>query len=122
MHRIEELKSYAHEVAKSVKNGDSILEVAPGPGFLSIELAKMGSFNIYGLDISKDFVDIAKKNAKENGVTVNFQQGNVSRMPFSEDMFDFVICTAAFKNFKDPIKALNEIKRVLKPGAHLHFR
>lgn len=38
-------------------------------------------------------------------------------MPFPDSMFNFVICTAAFKNFKEPIKALSEIKRVLKPGA-----
>ena len=37
-------------------------------------------------------------------------------MPFPDAAFDFVVCTAAFKNFSDPLGALNEIHRVLAPG------
>ncbi len=37
-------------------------------------------------------------------------------MPFADASFDLVVCTAAFKNFSDPIGALNEIYRVLTPG------
>ena len=116
-HRIEELRGYAEEVAKHVENGDAILEVAPGPGYLSIELAKLGSYRITGLDISEDFFDIALKNAKKSNVDVEFQRGNVADMPFSDNMYDFIICTAAFKNFKEPLRSLTEMHRVLKPGA-----
>ncbi len=35
-------------------------------------------------------------------------------MPFSDETYDFVICTSAFKNFQEPIKVLDEIFRVLK--------
>jgi ubiquinone/menaquinone biosynthesis C-methylase UbiE len=115
-HRLEEMKGYAKEVAKHIRNGSSVLEVAPGPGYLAIELAKMGKFNIVGLDISRDFVEIARRNAKEAGIEVEFRQGNVSDIPFPDNTFDFVICTAAFKNFKDPVGALNEMYRVLMPG------
>lgn len=37
-------------------------------------------------------------------------------MPFSEESFDFVYCSAAFKNFSEPVKALDEMHRVLSPG------
>jgi ubiquinone/menaquinone biosynthesis C-methylase UbiE len=37
-------------------------------------------------------------------------------MPLEESRFDFVVCRAAFKNFADPLGALNEMHRVLKPG------
>ena len=37
-------------------------------------------------------------------------------MPFPDASFDFVVCAAAFKNFSDPLGALNEIHRVLAPG------
>lgn len=116
-HRIDELRTYAQEVPPHVANGSSVLEVAPGPGYLAIELAKLGSYKIFGLDISKDFVDIARTNAERNGVEIDFRQGNAAEMPFSDFMFDFIICTAAFKNFKEPLKAVNEMYRVLKPGA-----
>ncbi len=115
-HRLAEMKAYAKEVAKHIQDGCSVLEVAPGPGYLAIELAKLGRFKIIGLDISKDFVSIARRNAKESGVGVEFWQGSVDDIPFSDNMFDFIICTAAFKNFKEPFKALNQMYRVLRSG------
>ena len=116
-HRIEEFRNYAKEVAKNVQEGGSILEIAPGPGYLAIELAKLDSYKINGLDISRDFVDIARTNAKRAGVDIEFRQGNAANMPFSDNMFDFLVCTAAFKNFKEPLKALREMHRVLKQGS-----
>jgi ubiquinone/menaquinone biosynthesis C-methylase UbiE len=115
-HRLAEMKAYAKEVDKYIHNGCSVLEVAPGPGYLAIELAKLGNHKIIGLDISKDFVEIARRNAKEAGVEVKFRQGSVADIPFADNTFDFIICTAAFKNFKEPFKALNQMYRVLKSG------
>jgi ubiquinone/menaquinone biosynthesis C-methylase UbiE len=109
--RLAEMKAYAKEVDKHIQDGCSVLEVAPGPGYLAIELAKLGKCKkIIGLDISKDFVEIARRNAKEAGVLeVEFRQGNVADIPFPDNKFDFIICTAAFKNFKDPFVALSQI-------------
>jgi ubiquinone/menaquinone biosynthesis C-methylase UbiE len=115
-HRLAEMKAYAKEVDKYIHDGCSVLEVAPGPGYLAIELAKLGNHKIIGLDISKDFVEIARRNAKEAGVEVEFRQGSVADIPFADNTFDFIICTAAFKNFKEPFKALNQMYRVLKSG------
>jgi ubiquinone/menaquinone biosynthesis C-methylase UbiE len=115
-HRLAEMKAYAKEVDKYIHDGCSVLEVAPGPGYLAIELAKLGNHKIIGLDISKDFVEIARRNAKEAGVEVEFRQGSVADIPFADNTFDFIICTAAFKNFKEPFKALNQMYRVLRPG------
>ena len=115
-HRLAEMKGYAKEVATYIQDGCSVLEVAPGPGYLAIELAKLGKYKIIGLDISKDFVEIAQRNAKEAGVEVEFRQGSVADIPFPDNTFDFIICTAAFKNFKEPFKALSQMHRVLKSG------
>lgn len=113
--RIPEMQSYANEVEQYVNKGANVLEVAPGPGYLSIELAKRG-FNVTGVDISPDFVQIAKRNAEEADVSINFLEGNASSLPFEDRYFDFDICSAAFKNFKEPVKALCEMHRVLKLG------
>jgi len=115
-HRMGEMKAQANEVVKHIKDGDSVLEIAPGAGYLSIELSKLGNYKITGMDISKDLVEIASRNAKEAGVDVDFRQGNVSKIPFHENEFNFIICVLAFKNFKEPLKALQEMHRVLKPG------
>jgi ubiquinone/menaquinone biosynthesis C-methylase UbiE len=113
---IDDYKKDAKKVAACVPEGATILELAPGPGYLSIELAKLGSYKITGLDISKKFVEIARDKAKEAGVEIDFRHGDASRMPFDNETFDFIICRAAFKNFAQPITALDEINRVLKTG------
>jgi ubiquinone/menaquinone biosynthesis C-methylase UbiE len=115
-HRMAEMSAYASEVAEQIVLGSNVLEIAPGPGYLSIELAKLGDYRIVGLDISKDFVRIAKANAQAAGVEITFLQGNADDLPFEENSVDFVVCTAAFKNFKNPLTALFEMHRVLKLG------
>ena len=62
------------------------------------------------------FVAIARENARQAGVSVDFRQGNASSMPFVDGSFDLIICQAAFKNFTRPLEALNEMHRVLRPG------
>ena len=88
----EQYKKGAKMVAENVAEGDSILEVAPGPGYLAIELAKRGKNTIVGLDISRTFVEIAQKNATEAGVgaAVEFRQGDAAQMPFDDETFDFI--------------------------------
>src|SRR6516225_12045181 len=113
---IEEFKKAAQEIVRRVPSGSDVLEVAPGPGFLAIELAKFGPYRIVGMDISKSFVRIATENAAKAGVGVTFREGNASSMPFESNSFDFVYCRAAFKNFSEPVEAISEMYRVLKPG------
>ena len=113
--RLAEMREYAAEAKRYLRESARLLEVAPGPGYFSIELAKMGDFRITGMDISPDFVEICKANAARENVAVDFVQGNVSAMPFESDTFDFIFCSAAFKNFKEPVLALEEMRRVLKP-------
>ena len=112
----EQYKAWAKTVAENVTEGNKVLEVAPGPGFLAIELAKRGKCTIVGLDISKTFVEIAQKNAAEAavGAAIEFRQGDAAHMSFDDETFDFIISTAAFKNFADPVGALREMHRVLK--------
>ncbi|HTP09773.1 MAG TPA: class I SAM-dependent methyltransferase [Anaerolineae bacterium] len=114
--RDAEFKTLAAKVKETVPAGGYVLEVAPGPGFLSIEIAQLGKYHVTGLDISKTFVEIAQANAREANVSVDFRQGNASDLPFANDTFDFIICTAAFKNFTQPVQAIAEMQRVLKPG------
>jgi ubiquinone/menaquinone biosynthesis C-methylase UbiE len=111
-----ELEPLVRQVSALLPAGSHILEVAPGPGYLSIELAKRGAYHIVGVDISASFVEIARAKAREAGVAADFQQGNASGMPFAAGSFDFVICRAAFKNFTEPVEAIREMHRVLKPG------
>ena len=113
---IEDFRELARKIATQLPSDAKVLEVAPGPGYFAVELAKLGSFRISGLDISETFVEIARRNAREAKVDVAFRHGNASNMPFENDTFDFLLCRAAFKNFGEPLRALQEMYRVLKPG------
>jgi ubiquinone/menaquinone biosynthesis C-methylase UbiE len=113
--QLKQYRRQAAEVAAGLAAGAEILEVAPGPGFFAVELAKLG-FRVTGLDISHTMVEIALEEAARAGMAVDFRQGDVTTAPFADESFDFLVCQAAFKNFRQPVTALNEMHRVLRPG------
>jgi ubiquinone/menaquinone biosynthesis C-methylase UbiE len=108
--------SCARRIAARLPERADILEVAPGPGYLAIELARLGPYRVTGLDISRSFVHLARDNAAQAGVEIDFRQGDAAAMPFAAQSLDFVVCRAAFKNFSNPAGALAEMHRVLRPG------
>lgn len=110
-----EFQRLARELVKGLPEGGRVLEVAPGPGYLSVALAKLGPYKITGLDISQTFVRMASAYGRKEGVTVRFVHGSASDIPFEDCFFDLIVCRAAFKNFTEPLRALNEMHRVLKP-------
>jgi ubiquinone/menaquinone biosynthesis C-methylase UbiE len=117
-----EYRRAAMRIAGALDEGAGVLDVATGPGHLAIELAKLGDRlaelgpgRVTGVDISKSFVKIAEQNARGAGVDVRFYLGNAQALPFADESFDAVVCRAAFKNFAEPVKALDEMARVLKP-------
>ena len=110
-----DFQKLADRLSARLPAGRRVLEIAPGPGFLAIELAHRG-LSVTGLDISNTFVGLARENARREGVAVDFRLGNASAMPFENDSFDFLVCRAAFKNFSAPVEALREMHRVLRPG------
>ena len=113
---MEDFRALAGRIARELPAGSKVLEVAPGPGYFAIELAKLGNYEITGLDISETFVQLARANAEKEGVQVDFRKGNASSMSFGDENFDFLLCRTAFKNFSEPKRALEEMHRVLRPG------
>jgi len=113
--QLEEYGKQAAQLTHGLPSGAGILEVAPGPGYLAVELARLG-FHVTGLDISRTFVEIASEHARAAGVRIDFRRGDVADMPFPAGSFDLIVCQAAFKNFTRPDVALAEMHRVLRPG------
>ena len=114
--QLDACRQQARQLTEGLPAGARVLEVAPGPGYLAIEMARLGKFHVTGLDISRTFVEIASENARQAGVTAEFRRGDVAEMPFEAESFDLVVCQAAFKNFTLPRSALAEMHRVLRPG------
>lgn len=114
--QLEVYRRQARQLTDGLPSGAEVLEVAPGPGYLAIEMAKLGRFHVTGLDISRTFVEIAGGNARQAEVSVDFRRGDAANLPFGAESFDLVVCQAAFKNFRQPVIALNEMHRVLRTG------
>ena len=106
----------AAELTRDLRPGDAILEVAPGPGYFSVALARAGEFRVAAVDISRTFVGIVADRARAAGVRIDLRLGDAAALPFPEGAFDLVVCQAAFKNFSRPQAAINDMFRVLRPG------
>jgi ubiquinone/menaquinone biosynthesis C-methylase UbiE len=113
---MERFRSVAQRLAPQLERSSRVLEIAPGPGYLAIELAKLTACRMVGVDISRTMVRIARENAEKAGVDIAFDEGDAADLPLPANGFDLIVCCAAFKNFTRPLAALDEMHRVLKPG------
>lgn len=114
--QIAVFRTQAAQLTAGLPTGARVLEVAPGPGYLAIEMAKLAHFQVTGLDVSRTMVEIARENATAAAAAVDFRHGDAGAMPFADESFDLVVCQAAFKNFRRPVSALDEMHRVLRQG------
>lgn len=114
--QLAKCRSEAARLTAGLPAGAAVLEVSPGPGYQAVEMASAAAVRVTGLDISRTMVKIAAETARRAGVDVEFRQGDVAAMPFAALSFDLIVCQAAFKNFRQPRAALNEMHRVLRPG------
>src|SRR3984885_2160065 len=73
--QLQVYRRQAAQIAETLPDGAAILEVAPGPGYFAVELAKLGRFNISGLDASATFVALAQDIAARAGVSIDFRRG-----------------------------------------------
>ncbi len=93
------------------------LDVGSANGSFAMELAKDGAKKVYGIDIAKRFVENARKEARKLRIkNVEFKQADARKLPFEDEIFDFVICTEVLEHVPNFKKAIYEIKRVLRPN------
>jgi ubiquinone/menaquinone biosynthesis C-methylase UbiE len=105
----------ANDIVEKMGNG-TILDLGSGPGYLAIEIAKRSpSLQVYGIDLSKRMVKIARRHAKGVG-NARFVFGNAAKLPFKDNSIDLVISTGASHHWKTPRLVFDECYRVLKTG------
>jgi len=88
---------------------------AHGPDFLPFRQG----FDLYGVDFSTEMLRFARKYCQKFNFTVNLSQADVSCLSYADETFDWAISVATFHHLKGEEKrraALNELRRVLKPG------
>jgi ubiquinone/menaquinone biosynthesis C-methylase UbiE len=108
----------ARDIADRCSAG-SLLDIGTGPGWLLVELHRLApGLELVGLDASGAMVAKARENIDAAGLsgTIEVEEGNASRLPFSDGSFDAVASTGSIHHWKDPTGALYEVHRVLKPG------
>ena len=95
-----------------------ILDIATGTGDLAIDLTKTNARKIVGTDISKEMLKIArnKVNSRNLNGIIEIQLGDAEKLNFQDNYFDAITCSFGVRNFDDLSKALQEIKRTLKPN------
>ena len=98
-----------------------ILELGCGPAHLWRECAKRIPVNwdIILSDLSAGMIDAAWRNLVVTGRNFEFREIDAQSIPFKDETFDAVIANFMLYHVPDLPKALNEIKRVLKPGGRL---
>jgi ubiquinone/menaquinone biosynthesis C-methylase UbiE len=102
--------------------GERILEIGPGVGYYTLDMAAWvgpeGKVEIF--DLQQKFLDHTSGRAGEQGLTnVIPTQGDATALPYEDDSMDAVALTAVLGEIPDPVAALREIARVLKPDGRL---
>jgi len=112
------LAQYAEEaiVASRLKRDAVILDVACGPGALSLRLADEVA-SVHGIDFSETMLEIFRQTVEQAGVkNIVIQQGDAQELPYADKMFDAAFSNFGLMFFPDRPKGFAEIFRVLKPG------
>lgn len=107
------IRSYLYKKV-NLSAAHTILDIGCGTGVLDRELSGQGNKNITSLDISYGTTLYAKSHSSNN----QFLTADAYTLPFLENHFDVVICHFLLLWLQDPVMAINEIKRVMKPSGH----
>jgi ubiquinone/menaquinone biosynthesis C-methylase UbiE len=102
--------------------GQRVLDVCCGSGASAIPAAKIvgPGGSVTGVDLAQNLLELARSKAQQQGLeNINFQSGDMTRLPFEDDSFDVVVCVFGIFFVPDMESALRELKRVLRTGGKL---
>ncbi|AFY91022.1 class I SAM-dependent methyltransferase [Chroococcidiopsis thermalis] len=99
---------------------DKVLDIACGTGeFERLVLTQQPMQEIIGVDISEKMLAIAREKLHAAYPNVSFHSASATALPFPDNSFDVVVSASSFHYFEDPVAALVEMKRVLKPNGRV---
>lgn len=107
-----------------LKPGMRLLDLGCGPGSITIGLARyVAPAEVVGVDQAGEALEAARRLASDESVgNVRFEQADVYELPFEDARFDVVYGHQILQHLADPVTALQEAKRVLRPGGYLAVR
>jgi ubiquinone/menaquinone biosynthesis C-methylase UbiE len=101
--------------------GTRILDAGCGSGSMAREIAKAAPGSVVvGIDLRDKYVDYARRRAEVEGLrNLTFETGDVRELPFADGAFDVIWTKYLLQWVADPMRAMHEFARVLKPGGLL---
>jgi ubiquinone/menaquinone biosynthesis C-methylase UbiE len=105
-------------LGKGIERGMAI-DVGTGPGTFPICLSKaIPGVRFKGIDLSSVMVDIARRNAKDEGLAdkIEFEVGSAYSLPVEDHSLDLVLCITTLHHLERPVDFFNEVARALKEG------
>ncbi len=123
-HRVRNVDNSAAYLASRLMPGMTMLDVGCGPGTLTIDLARrIAPGHVTGVDAAAIALEAARDHAAESSVTnVTFTQANAYELPFDDGSFDIVHAHQVLQHLSDPVKAIQEMRRVVAPGGIIAVR
>ncbi|PZD71020.1 Demethylmenaquinone methyltransferase [Acaryochloris thomasi RCC1774] len=107
------------QACAKISSSANVLDVGCGTGEFEQRLVKEHpDQHVVGVDLSENMLEIAQKKFSSHS-NVQFQHASVLALPFPKQTFDVVVSANAFHYFDQPLAALAEVKRVLKPQGQL---
>lgn len=118
----EVLLTYVKTHAESARI-KSVLDLACGPGTVSLPLAKAYSdWQITAVDSSDSMIALAQDEATKQGLqNLLFQQMDAGHIDLPPENFDLVLCNLAFPFFARPTDSMREVHSVIRPGGSAYF-
>jgi ubiquinone/menaquinone biosynthesis C-methylase UbiE len=110
----------ARELTEAVglRAGARVLDVATGTGHVAIEAAR--SFcDVTAIDYVPALLDVARRRAAAEDLTIDFQEADAEALPFDDDSFDVVLSAIGVMFTADHERAAAELVRVTRPGGRI---
>lgn len=99
--------------------GDTVLDVACGPGLLACAFARVAR-HVTGIDLTPAMLEQARELQRRQGLeNLTWQEGDALPLPYEDGCFSIVSSRFALHHFLDPLAALKEMRRVCRPGGRI---
>ncbi len=104
-----------------LRPGERVLDVGTGTGIVArLAAPNVGpAGSVAGLDVSPAMLNVARAMAAEEGLTIDWNDGQAEALPYPDESFDLVLSQFALMFFTDRAGALAEMRRVLTPGGRV---
>lgn len=123
-HRWRTAENSAAYLLPHLRPGLELLDVGCGPGNITCDLAdRVAPGRVVGLDASAEVVAAARAEARERGTAnVSFEAGDLYAMEVEDDAFDVIHAHQVLQHLTDPVTALRELRRVVRPDGMVAVR